>query len=112
MRRHRGQEREQIATRVDPELGARAREMSRYRGFREPELVRDDLVRVAVCGEPEHLLLASRQGGKADAVGLVRPRDQVTAPVAVEVIDERPAPGDERLPMLDRLFGARATEPA
>src|SRR5439155_24603723 len=78
---------------------------------RDPELVRDELVRVAERDEARDLALAVAQRARIGRARIVSARDEVAAAVAIELVDERPATGDEAVPEIDRRGRIFAPQP-
>ena len=93
---------DELDARADAELSHRVRDVARDGGVGEPELVRDELVRLAERGEVDDGALARSQRPRIGQGVLVRTGHDEAAAVALEAVDERPAASHERAPRLRR----------
>ena len=68
--------------------------------MRNPEVVRNRLVMLTQCGATNHVALASAQKSDAATHRAVIDRKQISSPIALELLDERPPSSNKMLPMI------------
>jgi len=91
----------------DAELPRRASEEHGDRAGGEPEVVGNELVRVAHRGAGDDLLFAPREGALRRSGNSILLREQKPLPVVVVPVDERPFSADHRAPERAAASGSR-----
>src|SRR5262249_21178927 len=94
------------------DLFPRSGEDRRHGRRRKAELIRNEFVRVPELRVPEDLFFSLRERAIRNDDRIIFVGQEIAAPVALELLDERPSSGNEPAPKLDgavrvSAFGAR-----
>src|SRR5580698_3850849 len=90
------------------ELSRRARQVRGDGGGAQPELVRHELVTETERDELDDLGLPQGELGPLARARFVRARDDEAPSIALEAVDQRPAPERERMPRVESARGVAA----